>query len=1304
MALRSLLPRADEDIEEFYHEDLSDITKLAAVGDSYSAGIGAGSRLGGVDDWWCSRYDHAYPNLVHQDSRLGDKSKRKFQFHSCSGAVVKQVIEDQLPNVDSGQNAIMLSAGGNDAELSHILNQCVFNWFVLNKSQATSIKLGKILEEEWAQNLKIDENLVSRGCERQLEISRDIIRNSDFDKNLDELLEAAKKKLGKDGMIYYTGYAKFFAVGTKGCDDVSWAVWVNKIWNNLHVGEKLDDIRRLTMNSLVEEVNGKIERAVERAGPQVKFINYDTYVEKFHGRFCEAGVDESSSESNTRPELMFFELNTFDPFGTTPWKRSPAEEYKDGTFEYQLDGLARIAMEMEPEVELVHEDRILKTTAAMKVAAVDDEEVRAADFISSIMPDGYLRVFHPQILLHRIIANMIVFHMSNHKLELHGDKPRPELPEEGGTCPAPSTNHVLRYKNTAGGKQVQDGTKLRILTVGDSITVGFRGENHGGEGGYRNQLKEDLSKNRVIYAGSESSGIAGDYFGAWSGKTIQYISDHVGASLEERPNLILLAAGTNDMNPNPSVSKEGNDPAAAADRLGKLVDKIVKACPDATILVAMIINTCDTRQSERTKEFQKLIPGVVRKRREDGDHVLAVDFTTFGTNLLDDCIHPTIKGYDEMGHYWYDFVTQIPKGWLKDPIGSDPDGHGGDENGGIDKNIPPPDWGQLPIRQKPKSEMRDVAKWSMKWGTKNSEPCITRPAWKEVGKIALGGVGKSGDWKYHKDWREADLKNWGGGNKIADGLGLDPRYVRLHDMNGDGKADYVWIHPRTGEIRCWINNLPDHWTPAGSNSNGVIGSGVGPAETIYIADMNGDGMSDYLVVDATKGSVRIWWNYGPDANWENGWKFVAGGQIASGVPHANLNTLRFPDINGDGRADYVYIGEGGALKHYMNTGSLGGQDVVFHAKGGIATGASKDISKVVFADMNGDGRDDYLIWDDDGGLTGFLNQRTNNEGVPLYVNQGPAKTIADGIRKKPESIRLADMDGDGKDDYVYVGENGALTLWYNRGSIDDSMVIDGLRFADIDGDGVDDYVWLDPKTGAPTVYINKGINENDSLGWLWSPLNGGKPIASGAAPASQVMFGDIDGNNSDGRDDYLTLDPKTGALRVYLNKGNDTESEYGWRFQPIGQTASGLGPGKNVRIADVDADGRDDYIYLHQDGRTTIYRNVYDNEPNKWEPMPDQDAPGIGQRREEIQFPHLSMDRRADYVWTGFEYGAIQMWRNNYNFYNRWIELGKSADGVGTSGANVRYARLQKHDQEDYLVVDPKTGAIGAWLNGCRVE
>lgn len=53
---------------------------------------------------------------------------------------------------------------------------------------------------------------------------------------------------------------------------------------------------------------------------------------------------------------------------------------------------------------------------------------------------------------------------------------------------------VLQYKATAPGKRVQSGKKLRILTIGDSITVGFKSDEKGGDGnGYRLKLRNDLS-------------------------------------------------------------------------------------------------------------------------------------------------------------------------------------------------------------------------------------------------------------------------------------------------------------------------------------------------------------------------------------------------------------------------------------------------------------------------------------------------------------------------------------------------------------------------------------------------------------------------------------------------------------------------------------------------------------------------------------------------------------------------------------------------------------------------------------------
>lgn len=48
VSISSLFGRDDNfDVEDF--DDLSFITRMAAIGDSYSAGIGAGHLLGGID-------------------------------------------------------------------------------------------------------------------------------------------------------------------------------------------------------------------------------------------------------------------------------------------------------------------------------------------------------------------------------------------------------------------------------------------------------------------------------------------------------------------------------------------------------------------------------------------------------------------------------------------------------------------------------------------------------------------------------------------------------------------------------------------------------------------------------------------------------------------------------------------------------------------------------------------------------------------------------------------------------------------------------------------------------------------------------------------------------------------------------------------------------------------------------------------------------------------------------------------------------------------------------------------------------
>ncbi|OAR01499.1 hypothetical protein LLEC1_05006 [Akanthomyces lecanii] len=682
--------------EDFDESDLSFITRMAAVGDSYSAGIGAGSHLGSIldaldpqSDWACRRYDSAYPSLLNTDDRLGDSSKRKFQFESCSGAVTKDILDKQIPRIDSNQQVILLSAGkhhpfvtkrcycsrlltdtihpgGNDAELVKILNKCIFQWAVLNKDQVAVAKL-LALDRNFAWAKDYDWDLLGLTCEEQLDRTRSIIDSDSFRNDLDTLIQAAKAKLAPE-------YAKFFADDmSPDCDKVSWATWYYKLYTLFHGYQYLTSSNRRAMNSLVDAMNSRLADAVERAGPSVTFVNYDQYTGRWGGRFCEKGVDESTSASNTRKGLMFYELNSWDVLGFSPWKRSN-DDPLEGTFDGDQEILAQITLLMDEGAKFTQEQANTRSFAAVKNAALASSNFNVQ--VPNLLPDGYGRVFHPQILLHQLISNLIIYHMVDRNLQTHGLPSVPEI-ETIDSCPLASSiegRSILRYQNTEKGKSVSPGAELRILGIGDSITVGFLADHNAGEDGYRLRLRDDLSEDKVVFAGTETSDgtMTDGYFAAWSGKTIKYISDHIGPSLKQRPNIILLHAGTSDMDPSSATSQEGNDPSGAADRLGKLIDYIVDECPDATILVAMIINSCVPDQGDRIKSYQALIPGIVKTRRYAGKHVIAADFTTFQTSWLSDCLHPSRDGYKIFGDYWYDFISQIPKSWITKPQGDGP--------------------------------------------------------------------------------------------------------------------------------------------------------------------------------------------------------------------------------------------------------------------------------------------------------------------------------------------------------------------------------------------------------------------------------------------------------------------------------------------------------------------------------------------------------------------------------------------------------------------------------------------------------
>jgi hypothetical protein len=187
------------------------------------------------------------------------------------------------------------------------------------------------------------------------------------------------------------------------------------------------------------------------------------------------------------------------------------------------------------------------------------------------------------------------------------------------------------------------------------------------------------------------------------------------------------------------------------------------------------------------------------------------------------------------------------------------------------------------------------------------------------------------------------------------------------------------------------------------------------------------------------GSVDAWLNLGGSDDGPNAAKvgWLPQGTIATGIGKDGAG-VRFADLNGDGRAEYLYVDSNGAVEAYLN---LGGPDdgpnaakVGWLPQGTIATGVGVGRDSVIFADINGDGRADYVAVDrKDGSAQLWLNGGGPDNGPnAAKVVWYPHDTIATGVGGNGRGLQFADLNGDGRAEYLDVAfDTSAVTVWLN---------------------------------------------------------------------------------------------------------------------------------------------------------------------------------------------------------------------------------------------------------------------------------
>ena len=207
------------------------------------------------------------------------------------------------------------------------------------------------------------------------------------------------------------------------------------------------------------------------------------------------------------------------------------------------------------------------------------------------------------------------------------------------------------------------GLPLRILPLGDSITFGWGALD---KTGYRGPLHSLLSRtNPVSFIGRIKHGqMPNNNCECYPGFAIGHILAKAPLSLDQRPNVVLLMAGTNDIVLDLNVAKIDTV-------MGRMLDLVLDKAPDAAVLVSTI-PPIRHKGLERWVEIynEEVLPRVVGERRDGGKKIVLLELGMGldGINRTDN-VHPVSEAYGVIADMWYRGIREVDGlGWIGEPV------------------------------------------------------------------------------------------------------------------------------------------------------------------------------------------------------------------------------------------------------------------------------------------------------------------------------------------------------------------------------------------------------------------------------------------------------------------------------------------------------------------------------------------------------------------------------------------------------------------------------------------------------------
>ncbi len=329
-----------------------------------------------------------------------------------------------------------------------------------------------------------------------------------------------------------------------------------------------------------------------------------------------------------------------------------------------------------------------------------------------------------------------------------------------------------------------------------------------------------------------------------------------------------------------------------------------------------------------------------------------------------------------------------------------------------------------------------------------------------------------------------------------------------------------------------------------TNTFGFTGPEIFPIDQqialLHVADLDGDGLNDIIVANNIRSKISLLYNQTGKTNRADatsarklelnelppGSRF----RIDSLPVDERISGLVVTDLNGDGRPDLAYFGDGKDLEVRYNLGTNGWSEPKrWHFDDGRL-----DANALATGDLNGDGLADIALLGDNGAVYFLAQQKDHTLAEPRKIPYSGT----------PKALQIVDVDSDGKDDLVFVDFDNPspvrVRLQKAGGQLGPEIYFKGQSIRSF---------WLDNLAGDRTNYlvsIVQATGRAEVSQFTHKPADAlagafktGQfqilPLRKTDVPARGILWADVDG---DGRDDLIVAEPESGQISVSLQQAD----------------------------------------------------------------------------------------------------------------------------------------------------------------------